>query len=199
MKLERSDVPPEFIDLFVKTIGIRDEDFEIVLSHYSKQYLPAKYFFLREGEVSDRGAYVSKGCARNFTIDSNGGEHTHHFAFEGWVLGSLESVYCGTPSSFNIQALENCELLCFTKKSIDELEARFRKYKEWHIEKQRKAHHAVITRLLEVKTLSVEERYLKLIEKHPHIFQRISLQHIASFLDIEPPSLSRLRKRLHSR
>src|SRR5436189_19747 len=29
-----------------------------------------------------------------------------------------------------------------------------------------------------------------------HIFQRIPLQYIASYLDIEPPSLSRLRSRL---
>jgi hypothetical protein len=50
--------------------------------------------------------------------------------------------------------------------------------------------------LNEVKSLTPEERYLDLVKKHPHIFQRIPLQYIASYLDIEPPSLSRLRSRL---
>jgi hypothetical protein len=53
--------------------------------------------------------------------------------------------------------------------------------------------------LAEVKAQTAEERYLNLLNKHPHIFQRIPLQYIASFLDIEPPSLSRLRKRLSGR
>ena len=47
-----------------------------------------------------------------------------------------------------------------------------------------------------VKSLTPEERYLNLVKKHPYIFQRIPQQYIAAYLDIEPPSLSRLRSRL---
>ena len=43
-----------------------------------------------------------------------------------------------------------------------------------------------------------EERYLKLIEQHPYIFETIPLYHISSYLGIEAPSLSRIRKRLTS-
>ncbi len=196
MKLTRSDVPPQFVDLFLGSVGLSDEEFEIVLSHFSKEYLPKKFFFLKEGQMCSRGAYLSKGCIRYYTVDGNGGEHILHFAFEGWMIGNLESLYTGSASNFNVQALEDCELLCFSKESIDLLEAQFPRYKEWHVAKQRKAHHASIKRLSEVKTLSAEERYLDLMEKHPHIFQRVPQQYIASFLDIEPQSLSRLRKRL---
>jgi hypothetical protein len=55
---------------------------------------------------------------------------------------------------------------------------------------------ATMNNLREVKSLTPEERYLNLIKKHPHIFQRIPQQYIAAYLDIEPPSLSRLRSRL---
>jgi CRP-like cAMP-binding protein len=92
--------------------------------------------------------------------------------------------------------MEDCELLCISKTNLDKMEEQLPKFKEWHLGKQRKAHHASINRLSEVKTLSPEERYLQLVQKHPHIFQRIPLQYIASYLDIEPQSLSRMRKRL---
>jgi CRP-like cAMP-binding protein len=46
------------------------------------------------------------------------------------------------------------------------------------------------------RTQSVEERYLKFIDAYPDAFNRISLKHIAGYLGIEPPSLSRLRNRL---
>ncbi|HVT86119.1 MAG TPA: hypothetical protein VHD35_13025, partial [Chitinophagaceae bacterium] len=63
-------------------------------------------------------------------------------------------------------------------------------------EKKQKMIFATMTNLTDVKSLTPEERYLNLVKKHPHIFQRIPLQYIASYLDIEAPSLSRLRRRL---
>ena len=41
-----------------------------------------------------------------------------------------------------------------------------------------------------------EERYLDLIENHPDIFNSIPLYHISSYLGIQGPSLSRIRKRI---
>ncbi|HLL93669.1 MAG TPA: hypothetical protein VK404_01735, partial [Spirosoma sp.] len=43
---------------------------------------------------------------------------------------------------------------------------------------------------------SPEERYLKLITERPKVVERIPLHHIASYLGIQPESLSRIRKRL---
>jgi hypothetical protein len=46
------------------------------------------------------------------------------------------------------------------------------------------------------RTQSVEKRYLQFIDSFPNAFNRIPLKYIAGYLGIEPPSLSRLRKRL---
>jgi ribosomal protein L10 len=46
------------------------------------------------------------------------------------------------------------------------------------------------------KTGSPEEKYLQLFQEQPTLFQRIPLHYIASYLGIEPESLSRLRRRL---
>ena len=47
-----------------------------------------------------------------------------------------------------------------------------------------------------LKTMTPKERDLDLLKTRPDIFQRIPLQYIASYLNIEPQSLSRLRKQL---
>lgn len=44
-------------------------------------------------------------------------------------------------------------------------------------------------------TMSPTERYLKLIQERPQIFQRTPLKIIASYLGITPESLSRIRKK----
>jgi hypothetical protein len=92
--------------------------------------------------------------------------------------------------------MEDCELLCISKCDLDKLEGQFPKLKAFFEEKRQKKIFATMSSLNDVKSLTPEERYLDLVKKHPHIFQRIPLQYIASYLDIEPPSLSRLRSRL---
>jgi hypothetical protein len=46
---------------------------------------------------------------------------------------------------------------------------------------------------------TAEERYLQMITDHPTIFNSVPLYHIASYLGIQGPSLSRIRKRIHPR
>ena len=83
-----------------------------------------------------------------------------------------------------------------SKTDLEKLWIEIPKLKKMFEQKERRSSFANLHRLQEVKSLSAEERYLDLIQKHPQIFQRIPLQYIAMYLDIEPPSLSRLRKRL---
>ncbi|MET4141191.1 hypothetical protein [Pedobacter sp. UYP1] len=52
------------------------------------------------------------------------------------------------------------------------------------------------TRTEEFVFFSHEERYLRLLEEHPNIVERIPSYHISSFLGITNPSLSRIRKRI---
>ena len=196
MQLYRSEISPHFAELFTKTVGLSEEEFELLLSHYQREYVPRKYFYLKPGQVCTHTAYLNSGSTRTFTIDEKGGEHILFFSFETWMVGDLESYLMQEPAKLYIQAMEDCELLRISRNDMCKMEAQMPKLKEWHAAKQTKSHFATINRLAEVKTLTPEERYLNLLKKHPHIFQRIPLQFIASYLDIEPPSLSRMRKRL---
>lgn len=196
MQLYRSEFPAHFVELFTKTVGLTEAEFELLISHFRREYIPRKFFYLKAGQICTHTAYINKGSTRTFTIDEKGGEHILFFAFEEWMIGDLESYHTQEPGKWYIQAMEDCELLRISKKDMTALEAQMPKLKEWHSAKQTKSHFATLNRLAEVKTLTPEERYIKLLNKYPHIFQRIPLQFIASYLDIEPPSLSRLRKRL---
>lgn len=199
MQLYRSDISTQFVDLFTKTVGLTEDQFEQLISRFSREYLPKKFFHLKAGEVCKVIAYVNRGSTRTFTSDENGREHILFFAFEDWFVGDLESIYTQRPSKIYIQAIEDCELLCISRADMFELETQMPRLKEWHSAKQSANHYATLNRLTEVKTQTAEERYMNLLDKHPHIFQRIPLQYIASYLDIEPPSLSRLRKRLSAK
>lgn len=196
MQLYPSEVSSKFIDLFMKKMKMTEEEFLLVLSCFRREYIPRKFFFLKAGQVAKYKAYINKGSVRNFTTDEKGGEHILYFSFEDWWVGDLESFYNQQPATINVQAMEDCEILCLPKTDLERLETQIPKLKQLFDEKEKKSLFSHIQRLQEVKTLSAEDRYLNLINKYPEIFQRIPLQYIAMYLDIEPQSLSRMRKRL---
>jgi len=129
-------------------------------------------------------------------VDDNGKEHNLFFAFEDWWLADFESYHSGLPGKQNFQALEDMELLVISKQDFTKMENEIPQLKLWYEIKQRKMNIAMINRLSETKSGTCEDRYHNLLDKHAEIFQRVPLQYIASYLNMEPQSLSRLRKRI---
>ncbi|HEY1870680.1 MAG TPA: hypothetical protein VGG71_06445 [Chitinophagaceae bacterium] len=196
MEINRSELSQKFTDLFAGTLKFTDEEFELLLSHFKLELIPRNFFYLKAGNTSKQKAYINKGSTRTFTIDAKAREHILFFSFEDWWIADFESYYTQQPAKQYIQAMEDCELLCISKCDLDKLEGQIPKLKGLFEEKRQNMIFATMKNLNEVKSFTPEERYLNLVKKHPHIFQRIPLQYIASYLDIEPPSLSRLRSRL---
>jgi CRP-like cAMP-binding protein len=190
------EISQKFIDLFRVTFELTEAEFLRLLACFHKRIVPKKQYYLAEGQVTTGKAYLNKGCSRSYVTDEEGKEHILFFGFEDWWLGDFESYHTQQPGRQFVQALEDCELLCISRADFERLVAEIPKLKKWDEVKPRNMIFAALKRLNEVKTMSAEERYLNLLKKHPQINQRISLQHIAAYLDIEPQSLSRMRKRL---
>ncbi len=189
-------INPSFKALFREKFGLDESEMELFISCFSYRKLLKKDFYLRPGQVCNAKAYVNKGCTRNFVIDEKGHERILFFAFEDWWLGDFESYYSGNPGTNYVQALEDCDLLVISKDQFEALSKQIPKLQQWLTIKMIPAATASKKRLEELKTLSPEERYVALLEKQPGIFNRVPLQYIAAYLNIEPQSLSRLRSRL---
>ncbi|MDN3657220.1 Crp/Fnr family transcriptional regulator [Ferruginibacter paludis] len=196
MEVDLKNINHKFVELFRQTFAFTEEEFALFLSYFTVKTVTKKDYYLRAGECCHAKAYLNKGCARNFVLDEQGHERILFFAFEDWWLGDFDSYYSGKPGTNYIQLLEDSELLVISKENFQKAEKEISKLTQWYSFKMLRSASASRNRIEEMKTLSAEERYLKLIEKQPHIFQRIPLQHIASYLNIEPQSLSRMRNRL---
>ena len=187
---------PGFIRLFKETFGFTNKEFDDLLSCFRIKTVHKKEFYMRAGETCRVRAYLNKGCTRSFVVDEHGHERILFFSFEDWWVGDFESFYSGNPGTNYIQALEDCELMIISKEDFLRLEERNPKLKQWYTVKMVRSAGASLKRIEEIKTLSPKERYLNLLKKQPDLFQRVPLQYIAAFLNIEPQSLSRMRKRL---
>ena len=141
-------------------------------------------------------AYINKGCTRTYVLDNEGHERILFFAFEDWWIGDLESYYTQKPGVNFVQALEDCELLIIKRDHFQQLAEENPKMQQWYTFKVQRAATAMWRRLSEVKTATPEERYLNLLTNQPMVMERVPLQYVAAYLNIEPQSLSRLRRRI---
>ena len=196
MEIDKIKLNPKFVELFRGTFGFTEGEFASLISAFHVRYLRKKRHYLRAGEISNEKAYINKGCARNYVVDEKGHERILSFAFEDWWLADFESYYSGTPGSTYIQMLEDSELLVISKEMFQKLEEKIPKLAQWYTVKVTRHAQALTSGIEELKTLSPEERYLNLLKNHPEIMQRVPLQYVAEYLNIEPQSLSRMRGRL---
>jgi CRP-like cAMP-binding protein len=158
-----------------------------------------KQYILNAGDVCQYITFVEKGLLRSFTVDDDGNEHVVQFAVEGWWISDMGSFLSGNEAQYNIEALEDSEILNLTKQAMDEmmdeipaLERYFRLLMQNNIV-------ALQRRAIAYMSLSAEEKYLKLMDVFPDIINRAPQQYVASYLGITPETLSRIRKQVANR
>jgi len=175
---------------------LNEDEFDIVKNYFVPRKLRKKQFLLNEGEVCKYIGFVNSGCMREYTIDSKGNEHIIQFAIEDWWVSDLNSFLSGEPAEYNIDALQDSEILLLEKSARDKLLDECPKMERFFrilIESNHVANHKRITDSL---STSAEEKYLKFIKTYPKLFELVSQNQIASYLGITPQSLSRIRKEL---
>src|SRR5438270_13497891 len=102
-------------------IRLSEEEKELCRSFFIPKKLRKKQYLLQEGDVCRYVAFVEKGLLRSYSLDEKGGEHIVQFAFEGWWISDQYSFFTGEPSQYNIDALEDCELLLLGKGAEEQM------------------------------------------------------------------------------
>jgi len=176
--------------------GMNTEEVEMYMSLLTKKSLRKKEHLLMAGDVCNYVSYINKGCLSRYIIDDHSKEIILNFSLEDYWVGDLESFIFQKPTDFYIQALEDSELLLLSRENYFRANKEIPKFKKFHDDKVQRNHYSALKRLSMAKSATHEEKYLDLMKKQPQLFQRIPLHYIASYLGIEPESLSRLRKRI---
>lgn len=182
-----------------KKVELRESDIDVLKTFFIPKKLRKRQFLLNAGDVCQYITFVEKGLLRSFTVDDNGHEHVVQFAIEGWWISDVGSFVSGKEAMYNIEALEDCELLNLTRQSMDELLVKLPLMERFFRLLMQNNVVSLQRRVIAYMSLSAEEKYLKLLEVAPDIMTRASQQHIASYLSITPETLSRIRKKVSSR
>ena len=147
---------------------------------------------LKEGEVCRNIYWVARGLLRQFYY-KNGKELTEYMAAEDTMCMSIESLFKEEPTRQQIQALEPTVLYALPKPALEREAVRnvniqmlYRKILEESL---------IISQVHAdmVRFESAQERYAKLVKRSPQLVLRAPLVYIASYLQMTPETLSRVR------
>ena len=179
-----------------KRVLLTEEEFNICTKFFISKKLKKHQFLLNEGDVCRYIGFVNSGCLREYKIDNKGVEHILQFAIEDWWVTDLNSFLTGLPANYNIDALQDSEVLLLEKPAREELLKNCPKMERFFRLLIEANHIATQQRIADSLSASAEERYLKFIKTYPKLFEQVPQNQIASYLGITPQSLSRIRKEL---
>ncbi len=158
--------------------------------------LPIKFakndMILREGETCTNIYWVVKGLVRQYYY-KNGKELTEYMATENNIVMCIESLFREQPSQLQIKALEPSILIALPKADLEavamksvNIQILYRKILEESLIVSQ--HRADMLRFE-----SAQDRYQKLVKNQPQLVLRAPLVYIASYLQMTPETLSRVR------
>lgn len=186
-------------DLLVQNLRSRNivldqAELEIFQSMFRHRKFRKNQYILQEGNIADQESFVIKGLTRTYEVNPKGQEHILFFGPEDWWVGDLYSFLSGIPSSYNVDCLEDTEVLQISKQNLELLYEKVPKLNKYFRILLQGAFISSMQRVSATLSKSALERYQEFRKRYPHIEARIPNHQIASFLGITPQSLSRIRR-----
>ena len=148
---------------------------------------------VKEGDVCDSLYYIEKGLTRQY-YEKNGKEVTEHLEYEGGIVMCIESFFLQEPSRLVIETLEPSKIYAIPYNKLQELTRTSYEFCQLMFSF---LEHSLILSQRKADTLrfeSAKERYLRTLNDHPDLVRRAPLHYLASYLQMTPETLSRVRK-----
>ena len=174
-------------------ITLTNEDYELIESVSLFKKLRKRQYLLQAGDISRFHAFVCKGFLRYYYVDEKGQDHIMQFAPENYWTGDFESMNKGLPSKYDIDAIEETEILLLKKDDFEMIRKTVPAFNDFVNVSLKKNALVLQERIHANISLTAEEKYSDFISKYPSISNRVPLHMIASYLGVSAETLSRVR------
>ncbi len=173
------------------------EEFQNSLPFWHQRNFKKGEYYNERHHICKNLGFIIDGTFRSYIIEEKTGEEKNVFLYSSdQFVVSFKSFINQSPCDYHTQALTDSTILYI---NIIDLLALYQKSHAWERFGRllaQEAFNIAMERSESFLFKTPEERYLDLMKQHPSILNNVPLYHISSYLGIQGPSLSRIRKRL---
>ncbi|PKG42906.1 Crp/Fnr family transcriptional regulator [Psychroflexus sp. MES1-P1E] len=181
------------IEYINRYVNLTQNEINLLLENTTnRKYLKGQYI-VQQGDICRFESFVIKGCLKTFYLDNEGQEHVVLFAIENWWTADFSSFLTQKPAEYNVQCIENSEVIQFSFEKMEMLYQKIPKLERFFRIIIQKAFVASEKRIVRNFSLSAKVRYLEFKSTYPQIEQRVPQYLIASYLGITREFLSKIR------
>ncbi len=169
--------------------------FEDIRPFLSVKHIDEGAYFLENGKICREIGFVKKGLLRHYYFNDDR-EITNCFCKEGGIITSYKSLITQTESDVAIQAVEPSELIVFSYTSLLKL---YEKNLFWQQVGRLVLENEYVTAECHnrfLRDLSAADRYKQILEEEPELLQRVPLNYLATYIQVAPETLSRIRRKI---
>jgi len=165
------------------------------MQFYKKIELKKGQTLIAPGQLVKHFYYVAKGCIYYYKLE-DGEQKVLEFYTDDVFFTDLPAYVKGTASNYYLKASENTIVYAIKKSDAENSFEQSHQLERFGRLSMQEAFMKIFTRVERLNSRTNEERYLRLLEKRPDLFQRVPQYLIASYLGLTPVGLSKIRKRL---
>ncbi|KRT17767.1 hypothetical protein ASU31_00265 [Pedobacter ginsenosidimutans] len=159
----------------------------------ANEHYTARQTIILEGSVINHTAFLNSGSARLYLQNEDNEEHTLLFYQENNFFSIEQGAKPYKDNDLYIEFLEDSEVCLIPDKHIENLYKLFPEYHQIQNGLNRNIKEILFLHQLNLSTLDAEKKYNQFLNQFPHISMVCEQKKIASFLGIDPKTLSRLR------
>ncbi len=172
---------------------------DVEISHLEKFFIaenvPAQTKLLEAGKIERYIYFLSSGIVKGYQ-NIDGKIVIQHLVAEHEFFTSLDSFMTETPGLDYFETITACSVIKISKPDFDLLQETTTFWSEFISTVTNEHLNCKLERVKDFQILTAKERYLKFLAQSPKLALNVSVDNIASFLGIEPQSLSRIRKQV---
>lgn len=184
----------QFAAFIRQVISVPNDAIEEIVSQFDEILIAKNDFFLKAGTYSNQYLFLSDGFLRSYSLNQEGDEVTTAFYSSPCVAFEVFSFFNRTISKESILSLTDSRGLVITYDKLNHLFHSLPAFRDFGRAMLVKGFSVLKQRMLSQITETAEERYARLIQTNPEVFQHAPLKDIASYLGITDTSLSRIRR-----
>ncbi len=185
----------KIMDTMQERIEFTPDEMMLFQQHLKLSTFKKNDLLLAQGAVENRLHFIVDGVTRSF-FQKDEKEISFEFYFTGMFISSYASFLTQTPSAHAIEAFTPLTVLSIQHADFKMLLTKSRNIEMFSRQITEELFKKVSERNRDLLSLTATERYVKLLNMHTQYVLEIPLKYLASYLNITPESLSRIRKNL---